>query len=303
MTDLFTTETPTLPNVNETVPVTVGTGFYVTAAAACDGAEFLVPTTVGSGTYELRLFQITADDSPAGTGTGTLLASATPTGVVAGQWASASWAPVTLTPNTVAYKICLATSEGRYAATGGGFNSVGMSNGGIVAWVTGTNPVGLGPLDNGSFTSGLVNYANNTFNGNQYFVGPKVTFTPVTTPFTKDVDLLWRVLNAFTKDTSIPWNVRNAFVKDVSMVWDVLAGTAFTKDVVASWNVRALFTKDTVATWNVRANFTKDIVFRWSVGSSGLPTWSLWDGSQEIPLTLDGVWNGTTIVPANTEFS
>ncbi|QWT29923.1 hypothetical protein SEA_TUNATARTARE_30 [Streptomyces phage TunaTartare] len=25
--------------------------------------------------------------------------------------------------------------------------------------------------------------------------------------------------------------------------------------------------------------------------------WSEWDGTQEVPLTLDGEWDGTTIVP------
>jgi len=31
------------------------------------------------------------------------------------------------------------------------------------------------------------------------------------------------------------------------------------------------------------------------------PTWTLWDGTTEQPLTLDGVWNGTSIVPVTVE--
>lgn len=176
MANLFTSQTPSLTNVSEAQPVTIGITVYFTAAGTVDGGRFYAPTTIGSGTYELTLWQITADDSPAQSGTGTLLANASFGTLTPGAWNSVSFSsPVTITPNTVAYVIAVRTSEGRYAATGAFFNSAGLTNGSISSPQTGTDPVGIGVLDNGKFIESITLYPNKTFNGNVYFVDP--TFT------------------------------------------------------------------------------------------------------------------------------
>lgn len=178
MANLFTSQTPSLTDVNEVQPVTIGITIYFTAAGTVDGGRFYAPATIGAGTYELTFWQITADDSPAGTGTGTLLASATFGTLTAGAWNTVTFSsPVTITPNTVAYRIAVRTSQGRYTATGAFFNAAGLTNGSITAPQTGTDPVGIGNLDNGNFYDNSITlYPNKTFNGNVYFVDP--TFSP-----------------------------------------------------------------------------------------------------------------------------
>lgn len=212
MANLFTAQTPGLPNVSEGVPVTVGITVVFAANGAVTGGRFYAPTTIGAGTFALAFWQITADDSPAGTGTGTLLASATFGTLTAGTWNSVAFTtPVSVTAG-VAYRIGVRTSEGRYAATGALFSAAGITNGNISAPQTGTNPTGIGLLDNGSFTSGLVNYPNSTFNGNGYFADPDFVvggdFTPPSTPTglqvtavgATTVDLSW---TAATDDVAV----------------------------------------------------------------------------------------------------
>lgn len=178
MANLFTTETPSLPDVNEGGPITLAQTFYVTAAGNCTGGRFYGPVTTG-GTYELVLWQITADDNPVETGTGTVLASATFGTITASAWNSISFSSAVALSTGVAYRIGIRTSLGRYAATGGFYASAGLTNGSIVAQQTGTNPaaVGIGNLDNGNFIENITTYPNKTFNGNCYFVDPEFTAT------------------------------------------------------------------------------------------------------------------------------
>jgi len=170
MTNLFTAWSPALPNVNEATNVTVGIGLYFTSAGTVSAIRFYAPTTVGAGTYEGTLWQITADDSPAETGTATLLGSVSFGALTPGAWNTATLSsPISVSANT-AYVVAVRTSEGRYTATGGFFNSSGLTNGNIVAWQTGTNPTGIGTLDNGKFITNITGYPNKTFNGNGYGV-------------------------------------------------------------------------------------------------------------------------------------
>jgi hypothetical protein len=205
--NLFSSQTPTLTNVSEAVPVTVATTVYFTVSGTVTGGRFYAPTTIGAGTYSMALWQVTADDSPAGTGTGTLLASSNNFGAVTpGAWNSIAFtssAPVT---TGVAYRIGLRTSEGRYTATGAGFSTAGITNGNIVAPQTGTNPaaVGIGLLDNGSFGSGLVNYPASTFNGNQYFVDVEFADAGDITPPSVPTGLTATAIGVSTVDLS--WN-------------------------------------------------------------------------------------------------
>lgn len=115
------------------------------------------------------------------------------------------------------------------------------------------------------------------------------------TPFTKDYDLRWNVLNSITKDVSLVWNVLNSFTKDVSLLWNVL--NSLTKDYDLQWRVLNAIAKDVVLRWNVVAVFNKDYVLYWNVGTAGTLTYSVWRLGVEVPATIEGVWNGTTVVP------
>jgi hypothetical protein len=116
------------------------------------------------------------------------------------------------------------------------------------------------------------------------------------TSFNQDYSFLWNVRNTFTKDYSLPWNVRNTFTKDYVLQWNV-SGTAFTKDYVLQWRVLNTFTKDYALQWNVRAQFTKDTVLLWRVLSNSALAITVWSSGQEVPATIEGVWNGSTVVP------
>jgi hypothetical protein len=173
--NLFTSETPSIANVSEAQNVTVATTFTVATNGNVTGGRFYAPTTTGSGTFELALWQITADDSPAASGTGTLLASASFGTLTAGTWNSVAFSSAVAVTTGVAYRIGVRTSEGRYTATGAFFNSAGLTNGDLTGPQTGTDPAGIGPLDNGSFIESISAYPNKTFNGNCYFVDPSFT--------------------------------------------------------------------------------------------------------------------------------
>jgi hypothetical protein len=170
MSSLFTSQTPTLPDVSEGVPVTVGTTITFSTAGTVTGARVYAPATIGSGTFAAALWQITTDDS-GGSGAGTLLASATFSALIPGTWNNVTFSSSVSVDTTHAYVVGLRTSEGRYAATGGLFASAivnapitGVQDGSAFA------PAGFTKLNNGRFTSGLVNYPANTFGSNGYFI-------------------------------------------------------------------------------------------------------------------------------------
>jgi hypothetical protein len=104
--------------------------------------------------------------------------------------------------------------------------------------------------------------------------------------FTKDYQVLWRVLNSIQKDYTLNWRVLNTIQKDYQFLWDVLAATGFTKDYQILWNVRN--------------TFAKDYDLRWRVLSIGALEFYLWRNGIETPLTVEGVWNGTAVVPYDT---
>ena len=174
---LFTNEVPTLGNISEGQPVTVATTVTFAVDGTLDGIQVYMPATV-SGTFSGAAWEITADDDP--TGAGTLLdtvAMPTPT---PSAWQTFMF----VTPIPVvagkAYRIGKRTTEGRYVATGGGFNGAGMTNGDISAPQTGGTAAGLTPIYNGTFIESVSAYPNKTFNGNKYFVGP--VFSPTVVP-------------------------------------------------------------------------------------------------------------------------
>jgi hypothetical protein len=175
--NLFTSQTPTLANVSEAQAVTVATTVVFAQAGTVTGGRFYAPTTTGAGTFALVFYRVDTDDSPADTGTGTLLASSSNFGAITpGAWNSISFTSSASVVTNTAYRIGLRTSEGRYTATGAMFNAAGLTNGDITAPQTQTNPVGIGALANGVFIESISAYPNKTFNGNGYFVD--VDFTP-----------------------------------------------------------------------------------------------------------------------------
>lgn len=271
---LWSTQTPAAPDVNESQNTTVATAFTLTEAGSCVGGEFYGPVTV-SGTFAVELWQVTADDSPADTGTGTLLASATAGTVTASAWNTVMFSSPVALDTTHTYRLALATSAGRYAATGAFFASAPLINGNIVA-PKDQGTTGIGTVANGTYLdASITGYPLHTFNSTAYLVGPLMAFGAVPwtkdvvetyrvfAGFTKDVVERYRVTNGFTKDVVERYRVTNAIAKDVIERYRLYAG--FTKDVAETYRVTNGFTKDVVETYRVTNAFTKDVVERYRV--------------------------------------
>lgn len=171
---LFTVEVPALGNVAEGVPVTVATTVTFAVDGTLDGIQVYAPATV-TGTFSGAAWEITADDDP--TGAGTLIGTVAIPSLTPSSWQTFAFSSPIPVLAGKAYRIGLRTSEGRYTATGAGFNGAGMTNGDISAPQTGGTAGGFTPISNGTFGSGVVNYPNQTFNGNKYFVGPVFSAT------------------------------------------------------------------------------------------------------------------------------
>jgi hypothetical protein len=166
---LLTGLTPTSPNVVENIANTVATTVVFAEDGTLDGIEFLTTNTI-SGTYGVAAWQTTADDSPAETGTGTLLDAEAVTPVGTNTMQSVFFDPPIPVTAGVKYRLGLRTSEARYAATGGYFNSAGLTSGDITAPQTGTDGYA-----NGTYIESATAYPVKTFNGNLYHVGPIYT--------------------------------------------------------------------------------------------------------------------------------
>ncbi len=170
---LFPAAAPTIPYVAEGVPVTISTGFYTTEDGTVTGCEFYAPSTV-IGTFDAVLFSVTADDSPAESGTGTVLATATfGTLTPAANNQVMFSSPVAVTANT-AYRIAVRTSHGRYTATPSFFNSYEQVSalGDLRAYAHGSTVGSMAFLANGSYIEGVASYPFKTYNANCYFVSP-----------------------------------------------------------------------------------------------------------------------------------
>lgn len=175
--NLFTSQTPSNPDIIEGSALTLATTVSFAVAGTVDGGRFYAPVNIGGGTYVLVLYQVVTDDNPSGSGTGTLLGTATFAPLTFSAWNSVSFASPISVSTGVAYRIGVRTSEGRYTATNAFFNGTDLANGNITAWHTGADPVGVGNLDNGSFGTDVTSYPNQTFSGTCYFVDPTFTAT------------------------------------------------------------------------------------------------------------------------------
>lgn len=166
---LFTSQTPSSGENSDGSPgITLGTAVQFAEAGTVTGVRFYATVTV-SGTYTVTLWEVTAAD-PNGSG-GTLLASKT----MAGAPTSATWNSVLFdTPVTIdtakLYKVSIFSGAGRYVLTPS--FAFPLTNGSITAPANGANPVGLGNLNQGSFTINASNAYPTGGGGSAYFADP-----------------------------------------------------------------------------------------------------------------------------------
>jgi hypothetical protein len=119
---------------------------------------------------------------------------------------------------------------------------------------------------------------------------------------TKDTSESYRILNALTKDTAESYRIFNVGTKDVVELYNVLGGTAQQKDVVESYRILNAVTKNQTELYRIYNAVTKNIVESYRIFNAGTVTVSVWSSDlTEIPATVEGLWNGTTVVPCTLE--
>jgi hypothetical protein len=172
---LFTSQTPASGDNSDGTPgITTATAVRFAVDGDVSAGRFYATSTVG-GTYTMAFWEVTAAD-PNGSG-GTLLASKTmgapPTG---GTWNTVTFDTPVAVVTTKLYKIGIFSGDGRYVFTSTFFGS-DLVNGDITADASGDDPVGLGNLNQGSFTiNAALSYPTNQPGSSCYFVD--VVFEP-----------------------------------------------------------------------------------------------------------------------------
>jgi hypothetical protein len=122
----------------------------------------------------------------------------------------------------------------------------------------------------------------------------------VLNPVTKDFELQSRVLNAISKDLVVQSRLFNGIVVDLTAQSRVLN---FVEKDLAIWSGvlnGTMFFKDLEIRSRVINSFQKDLVIRSVVLGSDTAGWYFWDGAILHPLTLEGVWDGTQIIPVGS---
>lgn len=211
---LFTNQTPGITNVFENQAITVGTKIIPAVNGSVGGGRFY-GTTPGnvSGTFELALWEALTDDSPADTGTGTLLNTVAFGAITPSVWNPASFSVATPVLAGHVYVIGTRTSEGRYTATGGFFNSGDLVVGDLKGPQAQSTIPGFGVAANGVYIESLTAYPNKTFNGNCYFVD--WDFTPASSGLAVSV---WNGTTEITGCSVSVWNGTSEVAASVGSV-------------------------------------------------------------------------------------
>jgi hypothetical protein len=181
---IFTSETPVGHDFYEASAITLSTAFYSKVDTVIDAGRWWSALTYRIGTYDLVLFEATAEDVPPGNGEGIVIGSVRASDSVHNfpddQWTQ--WfefpAPIRIRGHQT-YKIGLRTSAGAYTAAGSFFDGHSIDIGDFVAPETGlfrTDAVqsGGGAIANGCYTPDITNYPDQTFNATAYFVDARI---------------------------------------------------------------------------------------------------------------------------------
>jgi hypothetical protein len=136
------------------------------------GTKFFAHSTLSGGTYTGGLYSVDTQDGGSldpGTGTGTLLASATFGTLTANAWNTVTFStPVNVTANTP-YRVAGYSSVGRYGSTTNLLSS-DLTNGNITGIAHNTTYGGK-LIRNGTYNYATnISYPNDHFGGEVYFV-------------------------------------------------------------------------------------------------------------------------------------
>lgn len=176
---IFTTEVPAGHNFFDNAPITLSTSFYTKVDTVIDAARWWASSNrpVG-GTYELVLFESTAEDTPVGNGEGVVIGQVSvpsPAGVPLDTWTD--WQPFPVLARVRAYhvyKVGLRTSLGSYTATGNAFNATTTIGDFVTPQSNVFDAAVGGTYYNGSYTPDITNYPDQTFNATAYFIDARI---------------------------------------------------------------------------------------------------------------------------------
>jgi hypothetical protein len=168
-----TTQAPASPDLDNGAPITRGCKYTFDADGSVASLHMWVPTT-NTGVYTLGWYAVTHDDDSSPFGAGTLLTSVA---VVAEAVAPDGWARVPIAPQSVlaghTYAAACHSSSGRYVATAAAFATAGISNAGVNAIATGSDPNVNpgGTMRNGTYNEGpTLAYPGTVAGSADYFV-------------------------------------------------------------------------------------------------------------------------------------
>lgn len=216
MTNIFGTETPALPDANDSVALVLATRFTPDVDGQITHARWRFPNTLPGGTVQATLYRV---------GDGAQLGTVNfPGSPVAGAWNEVAFAsPVDVVDGTE-YAIAILTPD-RYVATS------------AYSWpkVSGELSASGAQL---SVNPVMVMPTNPSFGDATYFAD--VVFStgdPELVPVSRDVVLPFAVLDEVHRDVTLPFVVLPAVARDVALPFAVLA--AVSRDVVLRWTVEA----------------------------------------------------------------
>jgi len=152
-------DTPSRPEVNDGVPIEVGTKFQTDVDGSISALRFY-KGAANAGTHVGHLW----------TGTGTLLATATFTGETASGWQDVQLSPPVAIQANTTYVVSYHSSSGYFAMTERYFLASDVYNPPLRALATGVDG------GNGVYREGESGFPNQTWNGNNYWVD--VVFSP-----------------------------------------------------------------------------------------------------------------------------
>lgn len=262
MTSLFTSQTPTSTNNSDGAPgITPGLALQFAVDGEVTGVRFWATDTV-SGTYTVSLWDVTAAD-PNGSG-GTLLASATMgSAPIPSGWNSVNFVTPVAVITTKLYKVSYFSSAGRYVFSSSIFGSP-LVNGDITAPAHGSNPIGLGNLNQGCFTiNGSNSYPTSQPGGPSNYFADVLFTAGGLTPVTSTLEARWRVSNRVTSTLEARWRVRNIVSSVIDARWRVYNRVSTTLD--SRWRVMNRVVSALEARWRVANRVVSTLTVRWRV--------------------------------------
>lgn len=176
MSSLFTSQTPTTGNNFDNTPITLATTIVFAVSGTVTYGRFYAPSNP-TGSFTHAFWRADISDVPDGSGSGTLLGTASYATLTAGAWNNSATfsTPIAVTAGLV-YKTSVRTSTGSYPSSANVFSSSSIVNGNITAPQSRVAFGSAGTFYNGCYYTDGTSYPNKQFNDTNYFVD--IEFVP-----------------------------------------------------------------------------------------------------------------------------